>query len=321
VPRRTLLITLLLAILAGVAGCGGGDPAVEGQGDGNLIRHNGDNASKPPVTIGSKNFTEEYILAEIYVQALQAAGYRVRKQLDVGPELVAFAAVKAGRIDAYPEYTGTALTTFFNVMARDVPKSPRAAYELARRRFEAIGLSALEPTPFTDSNGFAMTQEGARQAGNVTKLSQLKGRASMLTLSGSPQCAKRLDCKLGLEQVYGLKFKRFRAVPLTERHDVLKKGLADVSVVFTTDGRIRAENLVLLQDDLRLLPPYNATLVTRTAVLERSGPDFRQVIEHVNKGLTTRVMQELNSRVDLDKQGPAAVAGQYLSEGGYITAP
>src|SRR3954449_5171564 len=183
---------------------------------GNTIKANSANSSKN-VTIGSKNFTEEYILGQIYAQALKAAGYNVKTQLNLGSEQIALKALKSGSVDAYPEYTGTALTSFFKVKNEDVPKDAQQAYEMTKDEFAKIGFTAMTPTPFTDSNGFAMTQEGAAKAGNVTKLSDLKAKASTLTLAGPAECAQRLDCKLGLEKVYKLKFKDFKSVDLAKR--------------------------------------------------------------------------------------------------------
>ena len=332
---RSVLALLLLVLALGLTACGsdnsnnknnnntgggssGAATTSSGGDSGKVITKNAANASKPVITVGSKNFTEEFILGEIYAQALQAAGYKVKKQLNLGSEQIALKALKSGKVDGYPEYTGTALTSFFKVKIDDVPKDAQQAYAQTKQEFEKIGFTALPPTPFTDSNGFAMTQAGAQKAGNVQTLSDLKSKASTLTLAGPPECAQRPDCKLGLEKVYGLKFKKFTSVDLAKRHEVLKNGQADVSLVFTTDGQIKADNLVLLKDDKQLFPPYNATFVVKKSVADAAGPDFQKTIDAVNKGLTTEVMQELNSRVDLDKETPAAVAGQYLREAGYL---
>ena len=308
---RAILAAIAAALT--LASCGGNDNAPSSSAAG-TIKRDPANASKPTITIGSKNFTEEFILGEIYAQALQAAGYRVKKQLNLGSEQIAYKALRGGQVDAYPEYTGTALTSFFKVQTKDVPHDARRAWQEAKAKFAAAGLTALPPTPFTDSNGFAMTQTGAKKAGGATKLSDLAGKAPRLVLAGPPECRQRLDCKLGLEQVYGLHFKRFIPVDLAKRHQVLTQGQADVSLVFTTDGQIKADKLVLLADDKKLFPPYNATLVVRDATLLRAGPDFAKVVAQVQKGLTTPVMQELNSRVDLDKETPANAASDYLQQ-------
>jgi glycine betaine/choline ABC-type transport system substrate-binding protein len=285
---------------------------------GKLIVKNPANASKPQLTIGSKNFTEEFILGEVYAQALQAAGYKVKKQLNLGSEQIAYKALKGGQVDAYPEYVGTALTNFFKVKSADVPKAPAKAYEQAKAQFAKAGVTALPLTPFTDSNGFAMSQAGWKKAGSPKTLSELAPKFGQLTLSGSPECRSRLDCKLGVEQTYGQKFKKYLPVDLAKRHEVLTSGQADVSVVFTTDGQIAADKLVLLQDDKQFLPPYNVSFLVRDAALKAAGPDFAKVIASVQEGLTTPVVQELNSRVDLDKQKPEAVAAAYLKESGYV---
>ena len=272
--------------------------------------------STPVITVGSKNFTEEFILGNIYAQALEAAGYKVKTQLNLGSEQIAYKALKNGKIDGYPEYTGTALTSFYKVDIADVPKDPQEAFDLTKTNAEKDGVVALTQTPFTDSNGFAMTQAKADELG-VKNLSDLADKAGDLTLAGPPECRQRADCKLGLEKVYGLKFKKFISIDLAKRHEVLDNGQADVSLVFTTDGQIKAQNLALLGDDKSLFPPYNITFLVRKETVD-SHPGMDAVIEQVEEGLSTEVMQELNSRVDLDKQKPEDVAKAYLTESGYV---
>ncbi|MCW2991040.1 MAG: transporter permease subunit, partial [Solirubrobacterales bacterium] len=197
-----------------------------------------------------------------------------------------------------------------------VPKDARAAYTIAKTVAAKDGVDALTPTPIKDSNGFAMTQAEAGKLG-IKNISDLSSKASTLTLAGPPECRQRPDCELGLEKVYGLHFKKFITVDLAKRHEVLTNGQADVSLVFTTDGQIKVDKLLLLGDDKKMFPPYNASFLVRDSVL-KSHPGMDKVIDQVNAGLTTPVMQELNSRVDLDKQKPAAVATEYLKESGYI---
>jgi len=326
---RSVLALLLLVLTLGVAACGSDDDNSSGGADtsaaeatttapSNTIAANANNGSKPTITVGSKNFTEQFILGEIYAQALEAAGYKVKKQLNLGSEQIALKALKAGRVDAYPEYTGTILTSFCKVKDKDVSHDPARAYTQAKDCLAKDGITAETPTPFTDSNGFAITQATAKKLGNITTLSELKDKDSTLTVSGPPECQQRSDCLLGLEDVYGLKFKKFLSIDLAKRHEVIKNGQTDVGEVFTTDGQIKADNLVLLKDDRQLFPPYNATLLAKTSVADAAGPDFAKTINLVTAGLTLPVMQELNSRVDLDKEKPADVATQYLKEAGYL---
>ena len=321
---RRAAAPLLLCLLL-LAGCGGDDGGGEQSGSqgeaqpdlatAKLIRRNAANA-ETTLTVASKNFTEEYILGEIYTQALRAGGYKVRKRLDYGPETVAFRGLRTGRIDAYPEYTGTALTTFFDVPLDEIPKDEQEAYEAAKEGFAEKGITALPQTPFTNSNAVGMTQARAAELG-VQTISDLREKAGRLTLSGSPECRQRLDCKRGLEQVYGLKFGKYLPTEIPDRHSVLTSGKADVSIVFSTDGQIAADDLLVLEDDRNLFPPYNVSLVVRDEAAQQAGPDLPKIVAQVQQDLSTRVMQELNSRVDLDKEQPAEVARAYLQQFGY----
>jgi osmoprotectant transport system substrate-binding protein len=320
--RWLMLLMLLVASLALAAcgddddddGGGGADTAAQEESGG--IQRDEANAGTT-ITVGSKNFTEQKVLGEIYAQALEAAGYTVEKQLNLGDEKTALAALEGGEIDAYPEYTGTALLSFFGVQADKLPKDPNAAYEQAREGFAEKNLTAFEPTPFTSSNEVAVTKETAEE-NDLTTISDLESVAGEFTLYGSPECRQRLDCLLGLQEVYGLEFQRFVPVDIALRHEVLTKGQADVSIVFTTDPQIQREEFVLLEDDKGMFPPYNSTLVMRNEVAEQGGAELEELVGQVNEGLTAEAMQELNARVDLDKKTPEAVAGEYLSETGLV---
>jgi osmoprotectant transport system substrate-binding protein len=319
-----LVLVALISAAFALGACGGDDNDDNGGSDGGssgtassaAIQKDSKNASTT-ITVGSKNFTEQKVLGEIYAQAFQAAGYKVDKQLNLGDEKTALKAVKGGDIDAYPEYTGTALLSFFGVQSDALPKDPQKAYEQAKAGFAKQNLTAFPPTPFTSSNEVAVTKETADKY-SLVNISDLKPVAGKLTLYGSPECRQRLDCLLGLQQVYGLKFKKFVPVDIALRHEVLEKGQADVSIVFTTDPKIKRNGEVLLKDDKGMFPPYNSTLVMRNDVAEKGGSSLRDVVVKVNKGLTAPAMQELNARVDLDKKTPEQVAGEYLSETGLV---
>jgi ABC-type proline/glycine betaine transport system ATPase subunit len=211
-----------------------------------------------------------------------------------------------------------------NPFVEDFVGADRALKRLALQRVRDVDLwkaplvrvgTALEPTPFVSSNEVAVTQETADKLG-LQKISDLEGKSQDLTLYGTPECRQRLDCLLGLQEVYGLDFKKFVPVDIALRHEALTKGQADVSIVFTTDPQNKREGFVLLEDDKGMFPPYNSTLVVRDDVIEEAGPDLEETVTLVNEGLTDEVMQELNARVDLDKETPEAVAGQYLEESG-----
>jgi osmoprotectant transport system substrate-binding protein len=318
---RWIALLVLLVVPLALGACGGDDDDNGGSSStpstaSGAIQKNDKNSSVKLV-IGSKNFTEQKVLGEIYAQALSAAGYSVSKQLNLGDEKTALSALKSGEISAYPEYTGTILTSFFGKKAEDLPSDNQKAYDQAKFSLATEGITALPPTPFVSSNEVAVTKATADKY-SLSKISDLSKVASKLTLYGSPECRQRLDCLLGLQQVYGLKFKKFVPVDIALRHQVLESGKADVSIVFTTDPQIKRQGEVLLEDDKGMFPPYNSTLLLKNDTVKKAGPDLQKVVEQVNKGLTDEAMQELNARVDLDKKTPDVVAGEYLSETGLV---
>jgi glycine betaine/choline ABC-type transport system substrate-binding protein len=313
-----LLAALVLAL--GVAACGGDDDNDTGTSGGessaNLIKSNPAN-NGIQLTVGSKNFTEEYILGNIYAQALQAAGYDVKTNLNLGSEVIAYKALQDGEISGYPEYTSTLLQSIFG--AEKVPADDQQAYQQAQDQLEPKGETAFAPTPFADANALGMLKTKADELG-VTKISDLQGKTEDLTLYGSPECRQRDDCLVGLQDVYGLQFKSFNPVDIGLRYTVLDKGQADASIVFTSDAQLASnpDKYVLLEDDKGIFPAGNVIWVTDQATVQKAGPDYQQTIEKVQQGLTLPVIQELNARVDVDKQDPAAVAKEYLQEEGYV---
>ncbi len=322
----TNLLAVAFAAVALVA-CGGDDNKSSSSpektaspastpADTGAIAKNPANASIS-LKIGSKNFTEQKILGEIYAQGLAAAGYNTTTDLNLGDEQTALKAVKAGQIDAYPEYTGTALLSFFKTPADKLPTDPMEAYNLAKADFEKEGLTAFPPTPFTDSNEVAVTKATADKYG-LKNISDLSSVADKLVLYGTPECRQRLDCLLGLEKTYGLKFKKFVPVAPDQRPEVLQSGRADVSIVFTTDPQIKRNGEVLLEDDKGMFPPYNSTLVMKQETADKAGGDLPKVLDQLQKPLTDDAMQELDARVDLDKKDPAEVAKEYLAETGLV---
>jgi len=312
-----IVLTLILALL--VAACGDDDDDTANGGDGAAptIVSNPDN-EKVNLTIGSKNFTEQIILGEIYAQALEAAGYSVKKDLNLGSETVARESVKTGQISGYPEYASTALTSFFGVEPEDVPSDADEAFETAKEDFEGEGLTAFPPTPFASANAVGALRETAERL-ELETVSDLDGQSEDLSLYGSPECRQRIDCLAGLEQLYGLEFGSFRPVDIGLRYQVLDKGQADLSILFTTDAQLAAEKdkYVILEDDQEVFPAGNVIFVTTPEVVEEAGPDYEKTITDVQSGLTLPVMQELDARVDIDKEAPEEVAASYLRSAGY----
>jgi glycine betaine/choline ABC-type transport system substrate-binding protein len=275
-------------------------------------------ASSVSLKVGSKNFTEQYILGNIYAQALQAAGYKVKTDLNLGSELIAYKALRQGAIDGYPEYTGTSLTSFFKVKIADVPKDPAKAYQDAKADYAKVGITALPTTPFENTYRMAVTKKKAAELGNPTKISDLKGKSQNMVVNGFPECRQRIDCLLGVEQGYGLKFKRF--LPGQNKFQILDNGDADIAFVFTTDGALSSGKYVILDDDKSIFPPYNISFTVRDQAAKQLGADGQKVITNVQKYMTEPIMQELNARVDIDKQEPAKVAADYLKNFGFASS-
>jgi glycine betaine/choline ABC-type transport system substrate-binding protein len=276
---------------------------------GTLIKKNSANSGKS-VTIGTKNFPEQYILGEILKQGLEAAGYKVSNKGSLGSEVVAFKALKGGQVQAYPEYTGTALTSFYHVKVTAVPKTPAAAYSELKPKLAKDKITALPQAPFDNTYRLGMTKATAKKLGNPTQISQLKGKSQKLSINGFPECQQRPDCLLGVEKTYGLKFKKF--VASQDPYSVLDKGSADVAFVFTTDAALTTGKYAILGDDKHLFPPYHITYMFRNDALKKLGPDVQKTVVKIEQPLTNKVMGELNSRVVLDKQKPSDVAHAYL---------
>ena len=321
-----LLSTLVLAVA--LAACGddsssdstssSSTDSSSGQSSDTAIADNPEN-NGVKLTIGSKNFTEQFILGEIYSQALEAAGYDVSTDLNLGSEQVALKSLQNGAISGYPEYTSTALTSFFDFAPEDVPGDAQQAYEQSKDDFAKEGLVAYPPTPFSSANAVGLLSSTAEDMG-LSTISDLEGVSQDLTLDGSPECRQRIDCLVGLEQNYGLKFSKFTPVDIGLRYQVLDKGDADLSIVFTTDAQLAtSDKYTTLEDDQGVLPAGNILFVASQDAADQAGPDFQATIEKVQENLSLEVMQELNARVDIDKEKPEDAAREYLQQFGYIS--
>lgn len=325
--RALLALLAVMALAVGLAACGGsedeggGESTTDGSSEGatsavEAIERDPANAGKS-ITVGSKNFDEQYILGEIYAQSLEAAGFDVEKQLDLGSEQVAFRALRRGDVDAYPEYTGTALTSFFRVPIDEVPRDPDQAFTQLRDELDAEeNITAMPQTAFENTYLVASTAETAERYGNPETLSALvEAAGDDVELSGFPECRQRTDCLIGLNRAYDWDPE---FVSSQGQYADLDSGQADFTMAFSTDGALSTDKYVTYEDDRSLFPPYFVSLLVNEEGIATLGPEGREVIERVQEPLTEEVMRELNSRVSLDKQKPEQVATDYLTEAGFI---
>jgi osmoprotectant transport system substrate-binding protein len=264
------------------------------------------------ITVGSFNFSESVLLAELYAQALEGHGYRVERQLDLGPRELVMPALVRGLVELVPEYAGSALAFFGGSPGSgEAETHDHLGTVLADR-----GIVALAPSPAEDQNGFVVTRATADRYG-LRALSDLGPHAHLMALGGPTECLVRPLCLGGLQRVYGLRFADFLPLdtggPLTL--DAILRGTVDVGLMFTTDGSIERRGLVLLSDDRGLQPAENVVPVLRAEVLERLGAAVEDILDAVSAALTTRTLRGLNAAVQ-DGQSPRDVARQWLDDQG-----
>jgi osmoprotectant transport system substrate-binding protein len=304
--RMRASAALALLLLALIAGCGEEDQ------DARSVQPQG---TETQLTLGTKDFTEEFILGELYSQALAADGYKVRLRKNIGPTEVIDNELTSGAIDAYPEYLGVALT----VVARreDTGDSAAETYRLAKDFYGERGQALSEQTPFENVDAIATTQFFAQRRGLLT-LTDLR-RLPSFTLGARPEFADRYQGLKGLQEVYGLTNAEFKPIAIGAQYRALDEGDVEAANVFTTDGQLASGNYRLLEDPKRLFGFQHVALVIDEDKLERLGGEkFMRVINAVNRRLTTSAMIEMNRAVDVDNQDEAIVAERFLTEVGLL---
>jgi osmoprotectant transport system substrate-binding protein len=265
------------------------------------------------ITIGSANFTENALVAEIYAQALESAGYTINRQLNVGTREIYAPALESGELDIVPEYIGSALTYLGGTSTPDSDET-HAALEAA---WEPKGISVLAYAPAQDKNGFVVTRATADSL-SVTKVSDLAAYNDTLILGGPPECPERQFCQKGLEDVYGLSFADFKPLdaggPITVA--ALEGDEIQVGLMFTSDGTIAAKDFILLEDDKSLQPAENIAPVVRTEVVDAAGDGLVETLGKVSAQLTTEDLTEMNKLVGFDGRDPEDVAAEWLKKAG-----
>ena len=269
------------------------------------------------VTVGSKDFTEEFIVAEMYAQLLENAGFTVTRKLNLGGTPIAQAAIVKGDIDLYPEYTSTGLLTVLKLPSM---QDPMQIFSTVKSGYEQqFKLTWLTASPFNDTQALAMTQATADKYG-VKTYSDLAAKADQLVLGGPAEFLSREDGLPGLQKAYGgFKFKDTKQLGTGSlRYQALLDGQIDVVVSFGTDGQINGDHLALIQDDKSFYPIYNIAPVVRMDTLQKY-PQIATVLNKLAPYLTDAVMSGLNWQVDgPSKLEPAAVAKAFLQQNGLL---
>ncbi|HEY1976284.1 MAG TPA: glycine betaine ABC transporter substrate-binding protein [Candidatus Baltobacteraceae bacterium] len=262
------------------------------------------------IRVGSKNFTESFVIAEIYAQALEAGGFNVVRRFNLGSTQIAMAAMQRGDIDLYPEYTGTAL---IDVLRRPPMQDPQAVYATVSREFaKRYDIVWLKASPMNDSQALATTKAVAARE-RIATLSDLAAKASSLRLATIQEFLARADGLPGLQRAYGgFHFAQVRTYDIALKYQALLDGQADVASAFTTDGAIATNQLVVLRDDRHLWSPYNVAPVVRQQTLAAHAK-IAIVLDAVSPRITDAAAQHMNAAVESDHKDPADVAAAFLA--------
>lgn len=275
----------------------------------------GHGAQADDFVIGTKNFTEQFILGEIYAAALESIDIPVERKINLGGTLIAHAALEGGDIDMYPEYTGTALSA---VVKGEMSSDAQVVYDTVKAYYDTeLGLKWLEPAHI--NNGYAMlVRKETAEKYNLKTLSDLGVAAPELSIGGGPEFPDRADGLVGLRDVYGAEFREFRMfAKLGLRYDALAAGQIDVNNGFATDWQIAAEGYVVMEDDKGLFPPYFVAPVARKDALEEY-PAAEEMLNRVSDKLDNDTMRALNKRVEVDREEARDVAQDFLKSVGII---
>ncbi|MDP9454583.1 MAG: glycine/betaine ABC transporter substrate-binding protein [Actinobacteria bacterium] len=309
---RAAIVALLALTVAACGNAGGGD---QGGGGG------GGEGDGPSVTVGSKNFTEQFVLGELYAQALEAKGFNVERQLNLGSEQIADRALQDGQIDFYPEYTGTALVALLDYSEQKLENlnTPEATYEEARKLYSERNPAdtMLTPADFNNNYGIFVRREIAEER-NLKTMEDLAEASPELRFASYSEFQDRSDGYPNMQENYNFDFGDITiANDLGLRYQGVTQGDADVGVGFLTDGQLASDDLVVMEDEKGIWPFYYPAPVVRSDVLEEN-PEMEEILNSVSETLNVDVMRDLNGRVDLQQEEPADVAREHLEAEGLL---
>ncbi|MGZ4279366.1 MAG: ABC transporter substrate-binding protein [Solirubrobacteraceae bacterium] len=314
--KSRLILAALAALALALAACGSSssDKSSSSSSGSSSSSSAQPGKGKPPVTLGDKNFTEQYILGELYAQALRAKGFTVNVKSNIGSSEITDKALTSGKIDMYPEYTGVIVTELAG--QKDQPKSAADTYAGAKKYEESRGFAVLNPTPFFDADGLAVKPAYAQKYG-LKDVGDLK-KVGTFKYGAPPENKTRYQGVVGMKKVYGLNNLQFKPLSIGLQYKALASGDIDVAAVFTTDAQLEGGKYTVLKDSKGIFGYQNVTPVVSKKVLAAQGPAFGATLNAVSAKLTNEAMQKMNAAVDLDKQKPADVAKQFLQANGLL---
>ncbi|MBW3588688.1 MAG: ABC transporter substrate-binding protein [Actinobacteria bacterium] len=298
--RKPILGATVLALLLLLSACQTGGE-----------RRTGSDEELPTITVGvSSAFPENQIVAEMYAQVLEAAGYTVERQMSIDSREVSQPALENGEIDVKPEYLAT-LLLYYNKDATNITDADEVAEQLDPL-LEAKGVELLQHSEAVDTNAIVVTKATADEH-QLAKVSDLQPVAGTLVFGGPPECPERPFCIPGLKETYGLEFKEFKPLDVGGNLTVaaLEGGEIDVALLFSTSGVIAKKGFVLLEDDKNLQAADNIAPVVNAEVVT---DQLRELLNEVSAALTTANITELNARVEVDNEDPAEVAKDFLEQ-------
>lgn len=264
--------------------------------------------SSTTIRVGSKDFTENLVIAEIYALALEDNGYTVERVSNISSSLIHNSIVN-DEIDLYPEYTGTGL---LSVLGEDMETDPEKVYKIVKKEYEEqFNLTWLDYASANDSQGLVIRTEVANSL-NIKTISDLQAHASELRFASQGEFDEREDGLPGLEKTYGtFNWQSSKVYDNSLKYSVLENDEADVTPAYTTEGQlVSTDKFTLLEDDKQFWPPYNLAPVVRDNILD-DNPDIKTILNNISAKLDTETVTELNAKVDVDGQEYTDVAKEY----------
>jgi osmoprotectant transport system substrate-binding protein len=286
-------VALLIGLMAGVAGA-----------------QRNATTSKPTIVLGTKNFTEEYILGQLYGQALKAKGFKVEFKGSFGSSELADTAIRNGKMNLYPEYTGIIVLDL--AKAKTYPPTAAKTYSLAKQYEQKHGLTLLKQTPFVDSDTFTMLTKTAQKYG-VKKISDMR-KVKHFSYAALPECRKRITCLVGLRNVYGLKQVKFVPNSSISVYTLLDRGTVTAADGFTTDPQQNSKKYKALVDNKHIFGFQNVAPVVSQKLLKGSaGKQIASICNKVSSLLTIKAMRAMDKAAYVLKATPKQIAHGFLA--------